>query len=109
MQFGHLNSTQQRGVRILLLGGATVLAGNAIAFGGIFGDVYGHEHNHPPNATQLTAYPQHCAAPGLTTSNVFELFGTVTSILGWLAVAYSIFTIYQGTNGGEKTALVDTL
>lgn len=48
MQFGHLNITQQRGVKILAVGGAILAAGTVIALGGILGDGYGHE----PEAVQ---------------------------------------------------------
>lgn len=109
MQFSHLNNTQQRGVKILAVGGAILAAGTTIALGGILGDVYGHEHPNPPNATQLTAHAQHGTHSGLTTSNVFELMGAFTLSLGWCVVGPGLFTIWQGMTGGENTALVHTL
>lgn len=109
MQFGHLNNTQQRGVKILAVGGAILAAGTAIALGGILGDVCGHAHPNPPNVTELTAHAQHGAHSTLTASNVVELIGAITLALGWSVVGPGLFTIYKGTTDGEHTPLVNTL
>ena len=107
MQFGHLNNAPQNGVKAFLAGVGVMAVGTAIVVGGVLGDVYGHEHPNPPNATQLTAHAQHYAQPTFTMSNVFQLAGLATLLLGWFIFSPGLYTIWKGMTNGENTTLVN--